>query len=185
VRGTARVQLLPGGPDKTTPLFYSTALQLIMSAQKSVCCVTPYFIPDYGLSHGLKMAAKRGVNVKLVLPTKIDWMPVLMASRSYFEDLLAAGVQIYQYPPVLLHAKMLIVDEKWLILGSSNMDLRSFYINFELDFLIREEKTVAKACSIFEEEVGRSKLLRLDQFSQRSIGKRLVENTVRIFSPML
>lgn len=184
-KGNAQIQLIPSGPDNKIPLYYTTFLQLLATAETSVRCITPYFIPDQGLSHALMLAARRGVNVQLILPSKIDWMPVLWATYSYLDELLAAGVKIYQYPSVLLHAKMLIVDQSVLLVGSSNLDRRSFYINFELDFLIKEKSTLFEAEALFAKELGLCNPLYLEVFSRRPKLRRIWENFCRLFSPLL
>lgn len=184
VLGDTNIQILPGGPDTKIPVFYSTAMQL-MTAEHSVRCITPYFIPDAGFSHALMSAAKRGVKVEMILPSKIDWMSVLRASRSYWDELLTIGVHIYQYPPVLLHAKMIIVDEKWLLFGSSNLDIRSFHLNFELDFLVSGGEPVAQALAVFKAELERSQFIDTHQFLQRPKTTRMLENFCRLFSPLL
>jgi cardiolipin synthase len=183
--GNAEIQILPSGPDTKMPVFYTAALQLIATAQHSVRCITPYFIPDTGFSHALMSAAKRGVNVEMILPSKIDWMSVLWASRSYWDELITNGVHIHQYPPVLLHAKMIIIDEKWLIFGSSNLDVRSFHLNFELDFLVKEPQAIANALAEFKEELNRCQRVDPHLFLQRAKIRRFAENFCRIFSPLL
>lgn len=185
VTGAVQIQLIPSGPDNKIPLYYTTVLQLLATATTSVRCVTPYFIPDQGLSQALMLAARRGVKVEMILPSKIDWMPVLWATYSYLEDLLQAGVKIYQYPSVLLHAKMLIVDQSCMLVGSSNLDPRSFYINFELDFLMKDETLVRDATVLFESEKHRSKLFDHAAFLRRPEYRRLFENACRLFSPLL
>lgn len=185
VTGPVQIQLIPSGPDNKIPLFYTTVLQLLATATTSVRCVTPYFIPDQGLSQALMLAARRGVKVELILPSKIDWMPVLRATHSYLEDLLQAGVSIYQYPAVLLHAKMLIVDQTALLIGSSNMDPRSFYINFELDFLMKDPTLVGEATALFESEKQRSNIFDREAFLRRPKYRRVFENFCRLFSPLL
>lgn len=184
-QGHAQIQLIPSGPDNKIPLFYTTMLQLLATAKSSIKCVTPYFIPDQGLSQALMLAARRGVKVELILPSKIDWMPVLWATRSYLDDLLQAGVVIYAYPHVLLHAKMLLVDHSSMLVGSSNLDPRSFYTNFELDFLIKEADLVRQADDLFVHEISRSKLFAADEFLKRSRWRRIGENFCRLFSPLL
>ena len=185
VTGPVQIQLIPSGPDNKIPLYYTTVLQLLATATTSVRCITPYFIPDQGLSQALMLAARRGVRVEIILPSKIDWMPVLLATYSYLEDLLQAGVKIYHYPSVLLHAKMLIVDHSSLLVGSSNLDPRSFYINFELDFLMKDETLVGQATSLFESEKQRSTVFDRDAFLRRPQYRRVLENVCRLFSPLL
>src|SRR5690606_20450299 len=128
----ALLQAAPSGPDAATESILFALLQAIYAAENSVDIVTPYFVPGEALEQALKIAARRGVKVRLIVPEKVDSFLVRHASRSYFSDLLAAGVEIYQYEQDLLHSKCVVIDESLAFFGTVNLDLRSLWLNFEM-----------------------------------------------------
>src|SRR5690606_39603079 len=111
------------------------------SAQPELCITTPYYVPDAALQSALSASANRGVNTTIILPARNDDFAVGATSRSYYEDLLSAGVQIYEFAPGLLHSKSITVDDEITLIGSANMDRRSFDLNYENNILV-QDKTV-------------------------------------------
>ena len=116
---------------------------------------------------------------------KSDSRLVQYASRSFYEDLLMAGVSIYEYEPRILHAKVLSIDNSWAILGSANMDTRSFRLNFELNLLIFGSQLSKPVDALFERDLGLSKRVDLAEFVKRPVTQRLIENASRLLSPVL
>jgi len=98
---------------------------------------------------------------------------------------LKVGVEIYEYEPKILHAKLLTIDNRWVLLGSANMDIRSFRLNFELNLLVSSPEMCPQARQFFESELGNSKPIELDVFQRRPLVQKLVENACRVFSPIL
>jgi cardiolipin synthase A/B len=133
----------------------------------------------------LKTAAISGVKVQIILPAKADHWIVYWGSRSYFKELLEVGVEIYEYTRGFMHAKIIIVDDEVLGLGTANMDLRSFNHNFELTALVYNDEVVDKASDAFSQDLVFSRRIILEEFERRSLIMRSKESICRLFSPLL
>jgi cardiolipin synthase A/B len=185
IAGNTVVQVIESGPDTRFQALHQILFLALNSAEQEILLTTPYFIPDPALSASLMVAALRGVKVQLLLPAKSDAPLVQWASRSFYDDLLAAGVTIHHYQPTILHAKMLSIDGKWSMFGSANMDIRSFRLNFELNLLMFGETLGSQAATLFRNDQLNSKPVDREKFQRRSIGERLLENACRLLSPVL
>jgi cardiolipin synthase len=183
--GDSAIQVLESGPDSAFYTLHQTIFLAINSAEREILLTTPYFIPDPSILASLTVAALRGVKVSLLLPLKSDAPLVRYASRSFYDTLLQAGVRIYEYLPRVLHAKLLVIDNKWTILGSANMDIRSFRLNFELNLLIYGSSVVAQAVSLFENDLKQSKEVEYESFEKRPLPQKMLENACRLFSPVM
>ncbi len=183
--GSTTLQVLESGPDSKFFSLEQAVILALAQAKKSVRMTTPYFIPDAALLTALIATSLRGVTVSLILPKKTDNRMVRYAARSYYEYLLQAGVQIYEYRPRILHSKMLIIDDELCVLGSANMDVRSFRLNFELNLWISGAKTAREGSEIFKTDLEHCDPIAWEQFESRGVTARLLENTCRLFSPML
>ncbi|MBI4404364.1 MAG: cardiolipin synthase [Deltaproteobacteria bacterium] len=183
--GDAVIQVLESGPDTRFQTLYQALFLAITSARSHILMTTPYFIPDSVMMTALTVAALRGVKVQLLLPQKNDLLLVQLASRSFYEALLEAGVEIYEYEPRILHAKNLIIDKKWTIIGSANMDARSFRLNFEINLLIYGSSVTEQAENLFEADLQKSNRVELATYLARPMVRRLLENACRLFSPIL
>jgi cardiolipin synthase len=182
-RGTTLCQILPSGPgfdnDNNLKLFTS----LIHAAKSHITIVNPYFIPDDSLVTAITSAAQRGVTVTMINSEIIDQAMVGYAQRSYFEELLKAGVQLYQYnTPILLHSKFLTIDESVAVIGSSNLDMRSFQLDLEVTLLAYDKHIVEKLQSVTKTYLKRSKQLSLKTWNKRPLQKKLFENLARLTS---
>ncbi len=136
------VQLIAGGPDNEYSAIKNIFFSMITSAKDSVWIASPYFIPDEDIFSALKIASLSGIDVRLLVPKKPDKRIVFHASRSYFPELLEAGVKVYEYEKGFMHSKIVIVDHELASIGTSNMDMRSFHLNFEVNaFLYRTKST--------------------------------------------
>lgn len=182
--GSAVIQVLESGPDTEFKALYQAIFSAINQAKDEILLTTPYFIPDPAINTALQVAAMQGVKVKIILPQKNDAPMVQRASRSFYEDLLAVGVQIYEYIPRVLHAKMMIIDGKMTFLGSANMDIRSFRLNFELNLLIFGSDVAMQAKDFFMKDLSMSQRIDLDAHRARPIYTKLAENVCRILSPI-
>ncbi|HEU4538399.1 MAG TPA: cardiolipin synthase [Polyangiaceae bacterium] len=129
--GRVVVQVVSSGPDSSHEAIYHSFFSAITGARQRVWLTTPYFIPDVAIFVALVTAALRGVDVRLLLPGSSDHPLVLYAGQSYYEELLAAGVRVFEFNRGFLHAKTMVVDHAWTALGSANMDMRSFRLNWE------------------------------------------------------
>ncbi len=179
------VQAVASGPDTDHASILQLYFYAIANAQRYIRINTPYLILNEALLMALKTAAIGGVKVQIILPGKPDHFVVFWGSRSYFQELLSAGVQIYEYQRGFMHAKILIVDDEVLGLGTANMDLRSFNHNFELTALVYEDAIVQRASEFFFEDLAFSKKLELEEFAKRGIVERSKESLCRLFSPLL
>lgn len=179
------VQLIAGGPDNEWSIIKNIFFAMITSAEKSVWIASPYFIPDEDIFSALKIAALSGVDVRLLVPNRPDKRIVFYASRSYFPELLEVGVKIYEYERGFMHSKIIIVDHELASIGTSNMDMRSFHLNFEVNaFLYRTEST-RKLVTDYLDDLKYAKQLDYETFKKRHLGYRLLESTARLLSPLL
>ncbi|AWB46293.1 cardiolipin synthase [Paenibacillus sp. CAA11] len=179
------VQILPSGPDNETRSLKNVIFAMITSAKKSVWLATPYFIPDDDILTALKVAALSGLDVRVLFPAKPDkWLPFL-ASHSYFPSLLDAGVKIYEYEKGFLHSKLLIADGEVATVGTANMDMRSFHLNFEVNALLVQTDSIRKIVQDFERDLLSTKLIERKAFMKKKIFVRIMESAARLMSPLL
>jgi cardiolipin synthase A/B len=183
--GSSQVQVLPSGADYGREGFLTLLIWQVHQALKRVVIVTPYFIPDEGLLAALGTAVLRGVAVHIIVSKIVDQTFVNLAQSSYYEELLAQGVRIYRYPHYLLHAKSVQIDNRLGIIGSSNVDIRSFQLNEEISLLLLDEPTVAKLDSIHNGYLGAGEEISLEAWSERSWPRKFAENAARLLSPLL
>ena len=146
-------------------------------AKQSLDITTPYFLPDDSLKKALIEARKRGVRVCILVPGgKSDHMMTRASSRRSYGDLLLAGVEISEYQPAMIHAKIMIVDGVWSIVGSTNFDNRSFGINDEVNLAAMDPQLAASLTRQFEKDLGSAKQVSYDQWKKRSVWERMVES---------
>lgn len=179
------VQLIAGGPDNEWSVIKNIFFSMITSAKESVWIASPYFIPDEDIFSSIKIAALSGVDVRILVPKKPDKRIVFHASRSYFPDLLEAGVKIYEYEKGFMHSKIIIVDKSLASIGTSNMDMRSFHLNFEVNAFLYNTGSTKKLVEEYLQDVEDSNALNSDHFKKRHIGLRLLESLSRLLSPFL
>ncbi|MDQ0198193.1 cardiolipin synthase [Neobacillus ginsengisoli] len=179
------VQLIAGGPDNEWSVIKNIFFSMIASAEKSVWIASPYFIPDEDIFSAIKVAALSGLDVRLLVPNRPDKRIVFHASRSYFPELLEAGVKVYEYERGFMHSKIIIVDHELASIGTSNMDMRSFHLNFEVNAFLFRTKSTQKLVEEYVNDLEFSKRLELNTFQKRHIGYRLLESTARLLSPLL
>ena len=179
------VQLIAGGPDNEWSVIKNIFFSMITSAEKSVWIASPYFIPDEDIFSGLKIAALSGIDVKLLVPKRPDKRIVFYASRSYFPELLEAGVKIYEYEKGFMHSKIVIVDGELASIGTSNMDMRSFHLNFEVNAFLYRTGSTQKLVTEYLNDLKHSREINRSLFERRHIGYRIIESTSRLLSPLL
>jgi cardiolipin synthase len=183
--GNVVCQVLLSGPafenDNNLKLFVA----LCHAAQQTITIANPYFVPDEALLTALTSAAQRGVNVRLIVSEIGDQFFVYHAQRSYYEALLAAGVQIYRYrSPVLLHAKHMSIDGDIAVIGSSNMDMRSFQLDLEVTLICYDSEVVAKMEMIFADYLRHARPVRLHEWQTRPLIIKLFDNLARLTSAL-
>ncbi|MBM7693950.1 cardiolipin synthase [Peribacillus deserti] len=179
------VQMIAGGPDNEWSVIKNVFFSMISSAEESVWIASPYFIPDEDIFQALKVAALSGIDVRLLVPQNPDKWIVYHASRSYFPDLLEAGVRVFAYKEGFMHSKIIIVDKEFASIGTSNMDMRSFHLNFEVNAFLYKTGSTQKLVQDFIQDLTQSRELHLDTFNKRHLGLRLLESTCRLLSPLL
>ncbi len=180
--GDIAVQALASGPDSSWEAIHRLQVSAIHQAQRRVWLVTPYFVPGEAARMALTSAALGGLEVRLLVPRRSDSRLVTWAARSYFEELLAAGVKIYEYGPRMLHSKVLLCDDELAVVGSANFDSRSFRLNFEFSMLFRNRDFCARLERILQDEFDAAKPA---ERSGSFFYSRLPEAMARLASPLL
>ena len=176
------VRAVASSPDEPYSLVYATLLSAIASAETDVYLTNAYFVPDPQLMAALMDAARRGVNVRLVLPAKTDSWLVFHAGRAHYEDLLEAGVKIYQRRDAMLHAKTAVIDGVWSTVGSSNLDWRSFLHNEEVVAIVLGQEFGAQMQSMFEADTEASDLITGESWSHRPLSDHMQEIAAQVWS---
>ena len=184
-QGNEVVRAIGSSPEEPYSQIYATLLSAINSAETQVLLTNAYFVPDPQLLTVLKDAVKRGVNVKLLLPEKTDSSLVFYASRSYYDELLSANVEIYEHQVALLHAKTALIDGVWSTVGSTNLDWRSFVNNQEINAVMLGQGFGAQMQKMFEQDLAASKQITLQDWRKRSIGARIKERSARLWARLL
>jgi cardiolipin synthase len=185
VKENAYVQIAASGPDSVQPMILFSILQMIFLAKKEILITTPYFIPSESIIQALRVAALSGLKVVLLVPGKSDSKVVNAASRAYYEELLEAGVEIYLYQKGFVHAKTMVCDGSIGIVGTANMDNRSFELNFEVNVIIYDAITAARLRDVFFEDINEAEKIDAEKWIRRSFFKKLPEKFARLFSPSL
>ena len=183
--GGSIVLAAPSGPGPTPMAIHHMLLTTLYAARKELVITTPYFVPDDVLVTALVSAAQRGVRVTLVVPEKIDSVLVRLASRSHYDDLLSAGVQIMHFQQGLLHTKTITLDGEISLIGSVNMDMRSFFLNFEITLFVFDADFTAKIREMQEEYIRHSLPIDLETWRQRPFRQRLASNAAQLLGPLL
>ena len=181
--GALSAQVVASGPDSDSETIHRAYLQAIGDARERVWLVTPYFSPGEPALYALSNAAMRGLDVRLLLPSRSDWRVVAACARSYYDELLARGVKIFEYQPRMLHAKALLVDDDCSLVGSANFDLRSFRLNFEVAVVVYEPSFATQLAAQLTADFAQSR--RIGQPRKLSWLDRLGEAAARLLSPLL
>lgn len=179
------IQIISSGPDSDAPYILYAIIKAISLAQKEVLITTPYYIPDETLQQALILTALSGIDVKLLVPQEGDSVIVNLAAQAYFRDLLKAGVRIYRYQKGFIHAKTFVTDRKLASIGTANLDLRSFDLNFEVSAMIYDEQKAHELAEIFYEDLKHSRELQYSDWVKRPKYKKITERLIRLFSPFL
>jgi cardiolipin synthase len=184
-KGKEVVRAIGSSPDEPYTLMYATLISAISSAETAVYLTNAYFVPDPQLRTALKDAAQRGVDVKIILPSYTDSWLVFHVGRSFYEELLGAGVKIYERRDALLHAKTALVDGVWSTIGSTNLDWRSFLHNDEVNAVILGAEFGRQMQAMFEKDLAASNAITLEQWNQRPLGMRMMERAARLWQRAL
>ena len=184
--GSWDAQVVPSGPsfenDNNLKLFAG----VIQNARKRVSVTSPYYVPDETIQMAMVTAGLRGLDVELLVSETSDQFMVFHAQRSYYEQLLRAGVKIYLYPaPAVLHAKHLTIDDDVTIIGSSNLDIRSLILHMELMVLVHGRELVDAIRVVENDYRARSRLLTLEEWQRRPRGEKAFDNLARLTSALM
>jgi cardiolipin synthase len=185
VRGDAVIAIVPSGPDTRNEAIHHLFFGAIVGAEREVMVTTPYFVPTESLMVAMELGAMRGVDVKLMLPGRSNHRVTFHAGRSFYAPLLEAGVDLLEYQPGIVHAKTLVADERVALVGSANMDLRSFRLNFEVHTLVHDLPTAATLRATFASYSRESRVVDVAEWRQRAWTLRVKEGAARLVSPLL
>ncbi len=183
--GDVGIQIVSSGPDSEWEQIKHGYIKMIMTAKEYVYIQTPYFIPDDSLLDALRIAALSGVDVRIMIPNKPDHPFVYWATYSYIGELLKAGASVYIYQNGFLHAKTIVVDGNIASVGTANIDVRSFRLNFEVNAFLYNEGLASQLVNEFTRDIMYSSQLTLKLYQQRSLWIRFKESISRLISPIL
>jgi cardiolipin synthase len=183
--GRSIAQIVASGPDSDFSSVQQLYFSIINNAKDYVYITNPYIIPGEAILEAMQVAAMSGVDIRLLLSTNSDSFLVKWNVRSYFENLLEAGVKIYLYPDGFLHSKVIISDDALTSIGTANLDIRSFEQNYEVNALIYDSKITIDLKQDFLTDCCKSTLMSYEQHLKRPKIERLKEGLAKVFSPVL
>ena len=183
--GDQIAQVVAGGPDNDQETLHALFFGAINEAEQRVTLATSYFVPTLPLVAALETAARRGVRVRLLLSGSSAHYTTILAARSYYDTLLACGVEIYEYTGGLLHSKTLTIDGRWSFVGTPNFDARSLLLNFEVGVILYEKRAAESLEEQFEHDLECAQRITLQSWTDRPWRTVLAENFCRMFSPIL
>lgn len=181
--GEIPVQIITSGPDSPLEAIHRMHVAAIHSAERRAWLTTPYFVPGEPALMALTSAALRGVDVRLLVPRRSDSLIVSAAARSYYDELIAAGVKVWEYKARMLHSKTLVVDDHCAMIGTANFDNRSFRLNFEVMAVIYGTALAEPLVAQFETDLRSASPIRANR--RQKFLRRLGDATARLFSPLL
>ncbi|WP_110111960.1 cardiolipin synthase [Bacillus sp. CGMCC 1.16541] len=183
--GKVGMQIVSSGPDSEEEQIKNGYMKMILAAKSYVYIQTPYFIPDDSLLDVLKIAALSGVDVRIMIPNKPDHPFVYWATYSHIGELLKVGAKVYIYEKGFMHAKTIVVDGQIASVGTANIDMRSFRLNFEVNAFLYDSTVTKNLTTIFEDDMKNSTLLTQEAYEQRRLLIRFKESISRLLSPIL
>lgn len=183
--GSTGMQIVTSGPDSEWEQIKNGYIKLILSAKKSIIIQTPYFIPDASLLDALRIASISGIKVSIMIPNKPDHIFVYWATLSYIGAMLDAGAVVYIYDNGFIHSKTIVVDSEVSSVGTANIDVRSFKLNFEVNAFIYDEEIAVKLTEAFLDDIKVSRILTHSEYGKRSLWIRIKESISRLLSPIL
>ncbi len=177
----ARVQVLASGPDLRDDPWHTALLKALMGARRRVWIATPYFVPDEAVQHALIIAARSGVDVRLLIPKRSDSRMVDWVARTYLRDLARVGVKVLRYEPGMMHAKLMLVDEA-IVTGSANMDARSFFLNYEVVLHIDGNDALRQALELWYQKLEARSLAGVRPYA---VWRETLADLARLLGPMM
>lgn len=179
------MQIVSSGPDTSWDSIYFGYFRLVTEANRNIYIESPYFAPDDGLLEALKTAAISGVDVRIIIPAKPDHLFVHSCSLNYMGELLEAGVRCYEYTKGFIHSKVMTVDGIVTSVGTANMDIRSYKLNFEVNAFIYDEKVTEEFDRQFAIDISDCREITLNSYKKRGLIRRIQESFARLISPLL
>ena len=183
--GDSIVRVVDSGPGQNYQGSQNVFFTAAATAKKSLWILTPYFVPDHSYIKALSMAAARDVDVRVIVPQNNNHPFVAQASQSFYRSLLYAGIKVFEKRGAFSHAKAMLVDSEWAFMGSSNCDVRSFRLNFELDFCVQKGAFIDDLQKQFDKELAACKEITLKAVNNKSVLVKLRENFCALFAPIL
>jgi cardiolipin synthase len=185
VAGTIPVQTLPSGPTYPTENYQRMVVAALHAARERVILTTPYFVPDEPFMQALQVAVLRGVKVELIVPQRTDRWLVAAASHAYYTELLEAGVKLHLFRDGLLHSKTMTIDQALAFLGTSNFDIRSFALNFEVNLLLYDADVTERLRAEQRRYIDDSLEMTRADWHKRPAAQKVFENIAKLLSPLL
>lgn len=179
------VQIVSSGPNSEKQQIKHAYLKMIYKARKKIYLQTPYFIPDDSMLTALKMAVMSGVDVRVMVPGKPDHLMVFWATHSYLGELLKSGVRCYLYEKGFMHAKTIVVDTQISSVGTANIDIRSFKLNFETNAYLYDTRMAEKLEELFIADLADCREMTMEEYLNRPMRSRIQESLTRLLSPIL
>ena len=183
--GDIAIQIVTSGHDHNEEYIKNAYMKMINNAKKYVYLETPYFVPDSPMLEALKLSALSGVDVRLIIPGKPDHIFMKWAASAYIGDLLNAGAKVYLYQNGFIHAKPIVADGKVCTVGTANMDMRSYSLNFEVNAFIYDDRVANNLETQFFKDIEDCKVMTKEEYDKRSITLRTRESIIRLISPIL
>ncbi len=183
--GEADMQVIPSGPGITDDGLLQMLLGIINAAESEIIITTPYLVPDDALILALRGAAARGVKVSIILPEKVNSFLTRYASRSYYDELIDIGVEIYLYRSGLLHTKSITTDRSLSMFGTVNLDMRSLWLNYEVALFVYDVEFATALLDLQQSYIAQSDRLDPKAWAARPFRQRFMDNTLRLASPLL
>lgn len=183
--GNRGIQIVTSGPDHKEEYIKHAYIKMINNAKKSIYLQTPYFVPDEPMLEALKLAALSGVDVRIIIPGKPDHIFMKWAASAYIGDIIEAGGKVYTYENGFIHSKTMVVDGQVSSIGTANMDIRSFKLNFEVNAFVYDEKVAMDMENQFFGDINDSELITKAEYNGRSNWLKMKESIIRLLSPIL
>jgi cardiolipin synthase len=183
--GPLALQILASGPDEPWHAIQKLYFSAIAAAEKRVLVATPYLVPDEAMLTALTTAALRGVDVRVLVPRRSDSRTVSAAGRSFFLDLVTAGVRVFEYTPGMMHAKTLVVDDVFASVGTANMDSRSFRLNYEVIAVVYDRGVAEALAASFSHDLARTREIDQGALANDGLRSRIAQAGARLLAPLL
>jgi cardiolipin synthase len=182
--GDQTVLAVPTGPADDLEVCHLFFLRAINLSKKRLWITSPYFVPDHAVVAALQLAALRGVDVRILLPERPDHLLVYLSAFSYFDEMQAVGAKLYRYQPGFMHQKVWLIDDEIALIGTANLDNRSFYLNFEMMLAVRDRDFAGEVAAMLESDLERCRPIAPDEYRDQPTLFKVAVRLARIASPL-